>query len=51
MEELNLENKTFRGIPLSLIYKQIIRFMKEKVIYTIYMESASKEVISYEKFL
>ena len=51
MEELNLENKTFRGIPLSLIYKQIIRFMKEKGIYTIYMESASKEVISYEKFL
>ena len=51
MEELNLENKTFRGIPLSLIYKQIIRFMKEKGIYTIYMESFSKTDLTYETFL
>ena len=48
---LDFQNETLSGVPLSLIYKQIIRFMKEKGIYTIYMESASKEVISYEKFL
>ena len=51
MEELNLEKMTECNVPLSVIYKQIIRFMKEKGIYTIYMESASKEVINYENFL
>ena len=51
MEGLNLEKMTYCNVPLSVIYKQIIRFMKENGIYTIYMESASKEVINYEKFL
>ena len=51
MEGLNLEKMTYCNVPLSVIYKQIIRFMKENGIYTIYMESASKEVINYENFL
>ena len=51
MEELNLENKTFRGIPLSLIYTQFIRFMKENGIYALYLEiSFPKTKMSYETF-
>ena len=51
MEGLNLEKYTYNNVPLSIVYKQIIRFMKEKGIYTIYMKSAYQKVISYEIFL
>ena len=49
--EIDIENKTFRGIPLSVIYKQIIRFMKEIGIYSVYVESFSKTDLTYETFL
>ena len=50
--EIDIENKTFRGIPLSVIYKQIIRFMKENGIYTPYLKiSLPQTKMSYQTFL
>ena len=48
----NLYNKTYSNIPLSVLYKQFIRFMKENGIYTLYLEiSFPKTKMSYETFL
>ena len=49
--EIDIENKTYRGIPLSVIYKQIIRFMKENKIYITYVNSFPKTDLTYETFL
>ena len=47
----NLYNKTYSNIPLSVLYKQFIRFMKENGIYTLYLEiSFPKTKMSYETF-
>ena len=49
---LDFQNETLSGVPLSLIYKQIIRFMKENGIYTLYLEiSLPQTEMSYETFL
>ena len=51
MEKLNVKDKTYHNIPLSVIYKQFIRFMKENGIYALYLEiSFSKTKMSYETF-
>ena len=51
MDELNLKKMTYYDIPLSIIYKQFIRFMKENGIYALYLEiSFSKTKMSYETF-
>ena len=43
---------TYYGNPLSVIYKQFIRFMKENGIYTLYLEiSLPQTKMSYETFL
>lgn len=52
MDELNLKKMTYYDIPLSVIYKQFIRFMKENGIYAPYLEiSLPKTNMSYETFL
>lgn len=52
MRHLNTFYKTYSGIPLSVIYKQFIRFLKENGIYTPYLEiSFPKTKMSYETFL
>ena len=52
MDELSLKKMTYYGIPLSVIYKQFIRFMKENGIYTLYLEiSLPQTKMSYETFL
>ena len=52
MRHLNSFYKTYSGIPLSVLYKQFIRFMKENGIYTLYLEiSFPKTKMSYETFL
>ena len=46
------DNVTYDAIPLSVIYKQLIRFMKENGIYTAYLEiSYPKVKMTYDKFL
>ena len=51
-KKLNLSIETYGGIPLSIIYKQIIRFMKENGIYTPYLQiSLPQTKMSYETFL
>ena len=51
MDELNLKKMTYYDIPLSVIYTQFIRFMKENGIYALYLEiSFSKTKMSYETF-
>ena len=52
MDELNLKKMTYYDIPLSVIYKQFIRFMKENGIYAPYLEiSLPQTKMSYETFL
>ena len=52
MKNLSTHDKTYSGIPLSVIYNQIIRFMKENGIYTPYLEiSLPQTNMSYERFL
>ena len=52
MDKLSLKKMTYYGIPLSVIYKQFIRFMKENEIYTLYLEiSLPQTKMSYETFL
>ena len=52
MRHLNSFYKTYSGIPLSVLYKQFIRFMKENGIYTLYLEiSLPQTKMSYETFL
>ena len=47
----NLYNKTYSNIPLSVLYKQFIRFMKENEIYALYLEiSFPKTKMSYKTF-
>ena len=48
----NKDNEMYEGIPLSVIYKQLIRFMKENGIYAPYLEiSLPQTNMSYERFL
>ena len=51
-KKLNFYNETYNNnIPLSVIYKQFIRFMKENGIYTPYLEiSFPKTKMSYTVF-
>ena len=52
MRHLNTFYKTYSGIPLSVLYKQFIRFLKESGIYTLYLEiSLPQTEMSYETFL
>ena len=52
MKYLNTNDETYNGIPLSVIYNQIIRFMKENGIYAPYLEiSLPQTNMSYERFL
>lgn len=52
MKNLSTHDKTYSDIPLSVIYNQIIRFMKENGIYTPYLEiSLPQTNMSYERFL
>ena len=52
MKYLNTHDETYRDIPLSVIYNQIIRFMKENGIYAPYLEiSLPQTNMSYERFL
>ena len=54
MKENNsfFDNVTYYYIPLSIIYKQLIRFMKENGIYAPYLEiSYPKVKMTYDKFL
>ena len=52
MRHLNSFYKTYSGIPLSVLYKQFIRFLKESGIYTLYLEiSLPQTEMSYETFL
>ena len=52
MKYLNTSDKMYDGIPLSVIYNQIIRFMKENGIYAPYLEiSLPQTNMSYERFL
>ena len=37
-KKINLSEEAYDDIPLSVIYKQIIRFMKENGIYTPYLK-------------
>ena len=51
-KKINLSEEAYDGIPLSAIYKQIIRFMKENGIYTPYLKiSLPQTKMSYETFL
>ena len=51
-KKINLSEEAYDGIPLSVIYKQIIRFMKENGIYTPYLKiSLPQTKMSYETFL
>ena len=51
-KKINLSEEAYDGIPLSVIYKQIIRFMKENGIYTPYLQiSLPQTKMSYETFL
>ena len=48
----NKDNEMYEGIPLSVIYKQLIRFMKENGIYAPYLEiSLPQTNMNYETFL
>lgn len=50
-KKFNFYNKMYNNIPLSVIYKQFIRFMKENGIYTPYLEiSFPKTKMSYVVF-
>ena len=52
MRHLNSFYKTYSGIPLSVLYKQFIRFMKENGTYALYLEiSLPQTEMSYETFL
>lgn len=54
MKENNsfFDNVPYYYIPLSIIYKQLIRFMKENGIYAPYLEiSYPKVKMTYDKFL
>ena len=52
MKYLSTHDETYRDIPLSVIYNQIIRFMKENGIYAPYLEiSLPQTNMSYERFL
>lgn len=52
MKYLNTYDETYSGIPLSAIYKQLIRFMKENGIYTPYLEiSLPQTNMTYKTFL
>ena len=51
MEKLNVKDKTYHNIPLSVIYTQFIRFKKENGIYALYLGiSFPKTKMSYETF-
>ena len=51
-KKINLSEEAYDDIPLSVIYKQIIRFMKENGIYTPYLKiSLPQTKMSYETFL
>ena len=51
-KEINFFNETYDGIPLSIIYNQIIRFLKEKGIYVPYLEISlpQTKLGNYESF-
>ena len=52
MKNLSTHDETYNDIPLSVIYNQIIRFMKENGIYAPYLEiSLPQTNMSYERFL
>ena len=52
MKYLSTNDETYSDIPLSVIYKQLIRFMKENGIYAPYLEiSLPQTNMSYERFL
>ena len=52
MRYLSTHDETYSDIPLSVIYNQIIRFMKENGIYSPYLEiSLPQTNMSYERFL
>ena len=52
MKYLSTNDETYSDIPLSVIYNQIIRFMKENGIYAPYLEiSLPQTNMSYERFL
>ena len=52
MKYLSTNDETYSDIPLSVIYNQIIRFMKENGIYVPYLEiSLPQTNMSYERFL
>ena len=52
MRHLNTFYKTYSGIPLSVLYRQFIRFLQESGIYTLYLEiSLPQTEMSYETFL
>lgn len=52
MKHLSTHDETYSDIPLSVIYNQIIRFMKENGIYSPYLEiSLPQTNMRYERFL
>lgn len=52
MRHLNSQYKTYNDIPLSVVYKQFIRFLKENGLYVLYLEiSLPQTKMSYETFL
>ena len=52
MKYLSTHDETYSDIPLSVIYNQIIRFMKENGIYAPYLEiSLPQTNMNYERFL
>ena len=52
-KEINFFNETYDGIPLSIIYNQIIRFLKENGIYVPYLELSlpQTKLGNYESFI
>lgn len=52
-KEINFFSETYDGIPLSIIYNQIIRFLKEKGIYVPYLEISlpQTKLGNYESFI
>ena len=52
-KEINFFNETYDGIPLSIIYNQIIRFLKENGIYVPYLEISlpQTKLGNYESFI
>ena len=52
-KEINFFSETYDGIPLSIIYNQLIRFMKENGIYAPYLEISlpQTKLDNYESFI